>query len=144
MKTVPLREEKRAYAVELRIPSKAEWVGVARLAIAGVANRLSFSIEDIEDLKLVVAEACTNAIANASEDDKIHITCEIHPIKIVVAVANRSPGAAKRLTVSQPAGDVRTAGLGLFLIRSLMDEVTEEIDQQGVAWLVMTKFFGAT
>ncbi|MBV8726415.1 MAG: ATP-binding protein, partial [Candidatus Eremiobacteraeota bacterium] len=48
--------------VELRIPSKAEWVAVARLAVAAVANRLQFSIEEIEDVKLAVAEACTNCI----------------------------------------------------------------------------------
>ena len=43
--------------VELQIPSKPEWVAVARLAISGIANRLPFSVEDIDDLKLATGPA---------------------------------------------------------------------------------------
>ena len=63
--------------VELRIPRKAEWVAVARLAVAAVANRLRFSIEEIEDVKLAVAEACTNCHpARRHGERSIEITCE--------------------------------------------------------------------
>ena len=51
--------------VELRVPCKAEWVALARLSVAAVASRLHFSIDEIEDIKLAVAEACTNAIQHA-------------------------------------------------------------------------------
>jgi hypothetical protein len=33
--------------VELKIPAKAEWVAVARLAVAAVASRLHFSVDEI-------------------------------------------------------------------------------------------------
>ncbi|MBV8655006.1 MAG: ATP-binding protein, partial [Candidatus Eremiobacteraeota bacterium] len=62
--------------VELRIPSRAEWVALARLAVAAVANRLRFTIEDIEDVKLAVAEACTAVIQHERHGEYIDLTCE--------------------------------------------------------------------
>ena len=64
--TCSRRPEQARRGVELHIPSRAEWVGVARLAVAGIAQPLEFSIEDVEDLKLAVAEACTNCIQHAA------------------------------------------------------------------------------
>jgi len=34
---------------EMRIPSKTQYVGVARLTVSGLASRLGFSYDDIED-----------------------------------------------------------------------------------------------
>ena len=48
----PAVERSQNEFVELRIPSRPEWVALARLAAATVANRLRFSIEEIEDVKL--------------------------------------------------------------------------------------------
>jgi anti-anti-sigma factor len=59
---LPSRRSEHLGTVELRIPSKPEWVAVARLAVAAIANRLPFSVEEIEDLKLAIAEACTICI----------------------------------------------------------------------------------
>src|SRR5690554_3404038 len=48
--------------VSLTLPNAPEYVSIARLTLSGIANRMGFNIEDIEDLKVAVAEACTNAI----------------------------------------------------------------------------------
>jgi len=124
--------------VELRIPSKAEWVAVARLAVAAVANRLNFSIEDIEDVKLAVAEACTNCIQHAEGSEQIQITCETGPDGLTVRVRDFGRGA--RPEGIQPRRDEeRVGGLGVFLIRSLMDSVEYDIHPEGGTNLVMTK-----
>ena len=126
--------------VELRIPSKAEWVGVARLAVAGIASRLQFSIEDIEDLKLAVAEACTNCIQHASGGESVVITCQIFADKIVVAVADTGSAASAGALAPQRLGEPKVGGLGVFLIRSLMDDVEYELDPGSGTKLTMTKF----
>ena len=51
----PVAGAASADVVELRIPAKAEWVAVARLAVAAVASRSNFSLEDIEDVRLAIA-----------------------------------------------------------------------------------------
>jgi len=125
--------------VELLIPSKAEWVGVARLAVAGIASRLQFSIEDIEDLKLAVAEACTNCIQHASGGDSVAITCQIFPDKIRVTVADSGLASAGDLEPKR-LGEPTVGGLGVFLIRSLMDDVEYELNPESGTKLTMTKF----
>jgi serine/threonine-protein kinase RsbW len=129
--------------VELRIPSKAEWVGVARLAVAGIASRLQFSIEDIEDLKLAVAEACTNCIQHAAGGDSVAITCRIFADKIVVRVADTGFGASAAELAPKRLGEPSVGGLGVFLIRSLMDDVEYELDPHSGTTLTMTKFLRA-
>jgi serine/threonine-protein kinase RsbW len=127
--------------VVLRIPSRAEWVGVARLAVAGIASRLQFTIEDIEDLKLAVAEACTNCIQHATGSESVSIECRIFPDKIVVTVEDTGKGAtASNLAPKRLGGEPKVGGLGVFLIRSLMDDVEYELSPDSGTKLTMTKF----
>lgn len=126
--------------VELTIPSRAEWVGVARLAVAGIASRLQFSIEDIEDLKLAVAEACTNCIQHASSGEAVRISCAIHPDKIVVTVQDNGKGFSGGELVPKELGEPKVGGLGVFLIRSLMDDVDYELNPESGTKLTMTKY----
>jgi serine/threonine-protein kinase RsbW len=56
--------------IVIQIPAHPRWVRTVRLAAAGVASGLNFSVEDIEDIKLAIAEACNNAILHAQSPDK--------------------------------------------------------------------------
>ncbi|HOM71293.1 MAG TPA: ATP-binding protein, partial [Armatimonadota bacterium] len=51
-----------AHQIRLEIPSATEYVGVVRRAVEGIARRMNFDSSEVEDLKLAVGEACTNAI----------------------------------------------------------------------------------
>ena len=64
-------EHDRSRARRAAHPGRPEWVALARLAAATVANRLRFSIEEIEDVKLAVAEACTAVIQHESHGEFI-------------------------------------------------------------------------
>jgi serine/threonine-protein kinase RsbW len=130
--------------VELRIPSKPEWVAVARLAVAAIANRLPFSVEEIEDLKLAIAEACTICIQQGAGIQTIDITCTASLSSLRVEVRDdryrlRDPGAAKRPSIMAVEGE----GLGIFLIQALMDQLEYNADREFGTELVMTKRVGA-
>jgi serine/threonine-protein kinase RsbW len=133
-------EQSSTDLVELRIPSRAEWVALARLAVAAVANRLRFSIEDIEDIKLAVAEACTAVIQHERHGEYIDLTCETSSNGLRVRVRD-----AGRQSLPQENGrtmdldEARIAGLGVFLIRTLMDEVAYDVDPETGTDLVMVK-----
>jgi len=129
--------------VELRIPSKPEWVAVARLAVAAIANRLPFSVEEIEDLKLAIAEACTICIQQGPGSQTIDITCDASTSQLRVEARDgryRQRGdVAKRPAVVAVEGE----GLGIFLIQALMDDLTYSLDPQLGTELIMTKRVGA-
>jgi serine/threonine-protein kinase RsbW len=130
--------------VELRIPSRAEWVALARLAAATVANRLHFSIEEIEDVKLAVAEACTAVIQHENHGDFIGLTCEALTDSLRIRVQDsgrRGVQAAGRQRMNFE--EARVAGLGIFLIRTLMDEVSYDVHPQLGTDLLMVKRLGA-
>jgi len=130
--------------VELRIPSKPEWVAVARLAVAAIANRLPFSVEEIEDLKLAIAEACTICIQQGTGIQTIDITCTATLSALRVEVRDdryrgRDGSAPKRPSVMAVEGE----GLGIFLIQALMDNLEYNVDPHLGTELVMTKRVGA-
>ncbi len=74
--------------VELKIPCKPEYVGVARLAILGVASRMRFSYDEVEDVRLAVGEACTTSVEwaerNGKADASITLRSEIEAEKLTV------------------------------------------------------------
>ncbi|MGC1380898.1 MAG: ATP-binding protein [Candidatus Baltobacteraceae bacterium] len=126
--------------VDLRIPARAEWVALARLAAATVANRLRLSLEEIEDVKLAVAEACTAVIQHDGHGEFIQLTCEAlaDSLRIRVHDAGRhglAPAGGQHMSLDE----ARVAGLGIFLIRTLMDEVSYEVHPQLGTDLSMVK-----
>jgi serine/threonine-protein kinase RsbW len=50
---------------ELRLPAESAYVAVLRMATAGIAARLDFTLDDIEDLRMAVGEACAMVLAAA-------------------------------------------------------------------------------
>lgn len=135
--------------VELKIPGRAEWVAVARLAVAAVASRLRFSVDEIEDIKLAIAEACTNSIQGAGGSDAgvIEIVCDLLENELRVTVRDTSPAhKLEPVKAKAKAGgieDGRTEELGVFLIRALMDSVDYTSDPRRGTELVMSKHVSA-
>lgn len=84
-------EDQAVAQVTLVVPCLAEFVGVVRLAILGVANRISFTYDEVEDVRLAVGEACTHAIERCSEfraysTDRGQEPLEVSSLKIVCTI----------------------------------------------------------
>ncbi len=62
--------------VELRLPADGAYVSVLRTTTAGLAARLDFTIDDIEDLRIAVGEASAMVLPEAAEDSDL--TCGFH------------------------------------------------------------------
>lgn len=134
---------------EMRVPSKTQYVGITRLAISGLANRIGFSYDDIEDIKIASSEAITNAIQHAypeSEQGEVVVGCAIYTDKIEIMIADYGKSFDFE-EVREKVGPydeetnaefIREGGLGLFLIESLMDEV-KVLNDNGVT-VFMTKY----
>ena len=103
-----------------------------------LASRLGLDMEEIDDLKLAVSEACNNCIQFAHAGDEILITNAIYPDRLVVTVRDRVDASAEGIT-QRRLGAAKEGGLGVFLIRTLMDEVSYETDARTGSRLTMTK-----
>jgi len=51
--------------VELRLPADSAYVAILRTATAGLAARIDFTLDDIEDLRIAVDEACAMVLPQA-------------------------------------------------------------------------------
>jgi len=115
--------------MEMVFDPQSEFVGVVRLAISGIASRMKFSIDEIEDIKIAVSEACTNAINHAySEEkkDKVTITVLIYPDRLEILVKDNGVGFDTSIigtATQQKSSEANMSlGLGLTFVESLMDE----------------------
>jgi len=117
--------------IELKLPSE---LGNERLAIAlaeAVATRMGFTSDRVDDLKTAVAEACVNAIEHGNRQDenvKVLVLLTVEPTRLAVDVVDQGeePIPADRPVPSieqMVDGKTPSGGFGMFLIRSLMDEV---------------------
>lgn len=73
--------------VELRLPADSAYASVLRTTTAGLAARLDFTIDDIEDLRIAVGEA--NAMVLEHADPGTDLVCEFYLAtgKMTVTVA---------------------------------------------------------
>lgn len=111
--------------VLLEIPSSPEYVAIARHAVEGIARRMSFTSSQIEDLKLAFGEACTNAVkygCPCDESPNVEIKCIVLEEGLWVEVRNNISGCDHPRVPSHP-DLTREGGLGLYMIRQLVDEV---------------------
>lgn len=137
--TPPKSANERVITVE--IPPQTEFVRVARLAASGVASRMRFTYDQIEDIKLAISEACNNAILHArpnpnaehSAPSSIVVRFWPHDDRLEISVEDGGhvppPGLPLRTLgadeVELALDDLPESGMGLMLIQALMDEVQQ-------------------
>lgn len=127
--------------IKMEISSNPEYVSIIRLTTSGIANKIGFSLEDIEDLKVSISEACTNAIKH-SLDDVFTITYEILDNGLTIEIKDKGRGYDIS-SISEPdIENLQESGMGLFIIESLMDDVTIESQEGKGTMIRMTKYLG--
>lgn len=114
--------------VNLSLPSKPEYVSVARLTASFVANKMGFDIEAIEDIKLAVGEACNNAVIHSGSHDTYNLEFIQNQETLIIEIKDFGSGFDFSDYHEPKLDDLQENGLGLFIIKSLMDDV--EIDSE--------------
>jgi serine/threonine-protein kinase RsbW len=141
MSRLPVMDDLHELA-RLAIPASPPFVGVARTVIVAVASTLSdVDDERLEDLRVAVSEACTNAVEahqSADTDDRILLRCLVSDDRIEVHIEDRGPGFDA--PQAMPPQDLRRIedltierGWGIQLIRSLVDEAVFRTAGAGMA-----------
>lgn len=138
--------------IEMKFPAKPDYVSVIRLTVSGIANRMGFGYEDIEDLKIAISEAASNIVAHAyDEEGEMTIGFGVYPNRIEIMVADNGESFNLK-DIKEDIGpydkhteeidNLREGGFGLFLINTLMDKV--EINNKYGVIVLMTKYLNGT
>ncbi|ABR46252.1 putative anti-sigma regulatory factor, serine/threonine protein kinase [Alkaliphilus metalliredigens QYMF] len=136
--------EKKNDEIKLTIPNKPEYVSVVRLTVSSIANRMGFDVEQIEDIKIATAEACTNAITHGKCDveESFDIKFIIDEGKLVISVFDNGKGCMINNIKKPDLINPKEGGLGIFIIKSLMDDVKITSDADKGTTIIMTKYVG--
>lgn len=75
-------------AAELQLPAESAYVAVLRMTTAGLAARLDFTLDDIEEVRMAVGEACALLLPGAREGGALraHYQLGTGSIRVTVAV----------------------------------------------------------
>ncbi len=113
--------------ITIRLPLENEYVVLARMTAAVVASKSNLNVEEMEDIKIAVSEACNNAIQHGGNSDGyFDVNYMIDSEKICIEVLDNGQGFDLS-DYQQPNLDkLKGNGLGVFIMQSLMDEVIIE------------------
>ena len=129
-------------AIELEIPARPEFVALARLVVSSLAStRRDLADERIDDLKVAVSEACTNAIEahhSADTHDSVVVRCTEFDDRLQIEIEDRGSGFdPESLPEHPPVTDPERLnferGLGIPLIRTLVDETRFDPSEAGTS-----------
>ena len=130
----------------VRFDAKFEFLDEIRDYVGDVARKGGFSNKDVYNIQLATDEAASNIIEHAYEDVSngvLDLACAMEKdvIKIILVDygAPYDPSVIPMPDIKADLSERKIGGLGIFLMRKLMDEVHYEprADQSNV--LTMTK-----
>ena len=129
--------------VEIRIPRSAEFVRVARMAACAVASQLDFTYDVIKDVELAVGEACANAVEHVADEscNEVVVRFTIGDDQLTMEVLDRGQGFDHEQAgkLGEEEWD-EPGGLGLLVIRELMDEMSVSCDPSTGTCVRMVKY----
>ena len=116
-------------AVEIRLPADSAYLSVLRTATAGLAARLDFTLDEIEDLRIAVDEACAMLLPHAIESAQLSCRFVLDPgtLEVTVTIATTRGELPERDTFSWT------------VLSALAGEVDTGLDPERRVWIRLRK-----
>ena len=140
--------------VRLTFPAKADYLLLARLALAGVARSMPVGPQLLADLKLAVTEACGNAVRHAygADEGSVEVEFVVADDRLEMIVEDQGSGIG--LAFDEPTREEpfeasleehADGGMGIAIIRAIVDELDVRAGSDGRGTVVhMTKYLTDT
>ncbi len=123
-------KNKKVNSKELQVKSRTENLSKIREFIQGFASSVGFKQETIDNMMLAVDEACTNIIKHAYKsypDGEIVIKIGYKENKLIITIIDYGtafhPETIPEPNIQEYYRQHRVGGLGMYLMKTLMDEV---------------------
>ncbi|MBV8162806.1 MAG: ATP-binding protein [Candidatus Eremiobacteraeota bacterium] len=119
-------------ACEKEFPSHASSVAKAREFVRGYLTAWELSAGDISDVLMASGEACSNAILYAASEKPFRVSCQYEGGVLTVKVQDSGRGFVLQGSgLGHKPRALGAGGLGIHIMRVLMDEVSFEMSEQG-------------
>ncbi len=141
-----VKREKTKY--QLKIPSKTGNLELIRSFVSHVSEMVGFDADEISKIELAVDEACANVIKHAYDKqnkDSIDMVVEIDYKKLTIIITDQGKGfdvnKISNKDVREYLAEMRVGGLGIHLMKALMDEVEFKSEPGVKTEVKMVKYF---
>jgi serine/threonine-protein kinase RsbW len=131
----------------LTIESKTEQLIAVREFVSEAAYKFGFNDEEVSKIALAVDEACTNIIKHAYRYDptkNIVVSIKGANAAFVVSIIDKgrqfNPEDVQKPDMKEYLSHYRRGGLGVYLMKSLMDKVEYDIDPGKKNEVRLTKY----
>ncbi len=111
------------------MPAAGAYLSVLRTATASLASRLDFTIDDIEDLRIAVDEACAMLLVQAVPGAELECSFEVTDTDLVVCVS------VPTLDGEQPSRDT----FAWTVLTALAGDVDSSVDADRKVSLTLRK-----
>lgn len=108
--------------VRLAVPAQPEFLRLARVTAAGLASRLGFSYDEVEDLRLAIDELCFGLTGSHGRDGTVAVHYLLDGDRLVIE------GYGQFVT---PQRSVQLSELSEVILHALVDEHTLEDTEDG-------------
>ena len=131
---------------KLTFPARFEFLDEIREFVAKTATEGGFSHKEIYSLQLAADEAASNIIEHAYEgvtNASLEVSCEMNGDQIVITMRDTGkpfdPSAVRQPNLKADLSERQIGGLGVFLMRKLMDDVVYQSNPKTGNLLTMIK-----
>jgi len=118
------------------LASKPEAVEEIEKLAAEAANIAGFNQEEQDSLAIAVTELANNAVIHGNQRDpskKVYVTVDVADAEVRLTIRDEGKGFNPD-TLSNPLDPenlLRESGRGVFIVRSLMDEISYDFSKGG-------------
>lgn len=121
----------------LKLPAASENLDIIRKFISGIAANMGFNEDEIYQIELAVDEASANVVKHAYKDESsseknIFVTVKRRPARIEITIADHGvgfdPSSLHTPDMEEYLKRMKPGGLGVHLIKTLMDDVKFRIN----------------
>lgn len=137
--------------VRVSIPSSLEWLGVIDRVVMEIAAQSGLSEKIANEIAISVVEAGTNAIQHGhrgSAEKPVDFTFDLNDGRMQIVVFDRGPGFDVERVLNwnptTPQALLAPRGRGIFIMKSLMDEVSFRIVKGEGCWVTLIKRFATS
>ncbi|MGI6144155.1 MAG: anti-sigma F factor [Clostridia bacterium] len=114
--------------IKLEFMSIGENVALARITVAALVSQLEITLNDLEEIKVAVSEAVSNAIIHGYQnkpDGIVTLSASLKGHTLILEIEDHGVGIADIQKAMEPAfsTDPERTGLGFVFMQSFMDEV---------------------
>jgi len=117
--------------VRLEVPASPEFLRVARMMAAGVASRLGFTLDEVDDLRIAIDELCFCLVGRTGRPGTVAIRYLMRPDELVVQGTGHFADRANE--------EPRLSPMSLQILRAVTDECQVEGGPDGPSFRLLKR-----